>query len=49
MNNLDRITLAAQRVIEARATLALAELHALAEHYRRSLGQRARYMKESKS
>lgn len=49
MNNLDRITLAAQRVIEARAAEALAELHALAEHYRRSLGQRARYMKETRT
>lgn len=40
--NLDRITLAAEVVIEAMAAEATKDFNALAEHLRRSLGQRYR-------
>lgn len=38
------MTLPTERVIEARADEVRAELKALAEHMKRSLGQRARWM-----
>lgn len=37
------MTLATERVIEARAEEVRAEFRALAEHYRRVIGQRARW------
>lgn len=40
--NYHRITLAAEQVIEAKAAEATKDLHALAEFYRRSIGQRYR-------
>lgn len=43
------MTLATERVIESRAEEVRAEFRALAEHYRRVIGQRARrYMDELK-